>query len=89
MAKPIWLQILIEKRQAYRIATARLHLRRLLVETPRPWFAARTGGGGVVTLGRVTRANAVAQAKGFGTVIYVDTDAAFIAYSDSKSPEAQ
>jgi len=84
--KPIWLQILIEKRQVHRIAVARRRLDTLLNVTPRAWFAARTFGGGVVLFGRVTRFEAEKRAGEYGKVIYVDVDAAFIAYSDNKKP---
>jgi hypothetical protein len=86
MLRPVWLQILIEKRQAHRIAVARIRLDRLLNDTPRPWFAARIFGGGVVRFGRVTRAEAETLTAKYGRVTFVDIDAAFIAYSDNKNP---
>jgi hypothetical protein len=81
------LQILIEKRQAHRIAVARIRLDRLLNDTPRPWFAARIFGGGVAQFGRVTRAEAERLANTYGSVKYVDVNAAFIAYSDAKTDD--
>lgn len=54
----------------------------ILENSKRRWKAYKVGGGGVVPLGKVSQADAIALATKIGTVDFVDTEVAVIFYSD-------
>ena len=54
----------------------------MLENSRRRWKAYKVGGGGVVPLGKVSQADAIAAASKIGTVDFVDTEVAVIFYSD-------
>ncbi len=50
----------------------------------RYWKAYGTFGGGVVTLGKITKAQAIEIVKDLGTIVYCDPEQAAIFYSTNK-----
>lgn len=53
-----------------------------LENKPRRWTAVKTGGGGIVPLGKVSQKQAIANVTKFGSIDFVDSEVAKIMYSD-------
>ena len=51
----------------------------------RNWQALKTGGGGIVPLGKVDQETAIAKTTKFGSITFVDTEVAVVFYSDKFS----
>jgi len=85
---------LLQSWRLHRISAARERLYTLLATTPRYWRSMAVGGGSVMDLGRVTRAQAIKSIESSGaTISHVDDDEAFIAvqiatHSASDEPNA-
>ena len=57
---------------------------RRLENKRREWKAIKTGGGGIVPLGKVSQSDAIAKIATFGSIDYVDTEVAVIMFSDKR-----
>ena len=55
---------------------------RRLENKRREWKAVKTGGGGLVPLGRLNQSEAIEKTARFGSIDYVDTEVATIMFSD-------
>lgn len=49
----------------------------------RRWTAVKTGGGGIVPLGKVSQAEAIAKTTKFGSIDFVDSEVAVIMFSNT------
>ena len=59
---------------------------RRLENKRREWKAVKTGGGGLVPLGRLSQSEAIDKTAKFGSIDYVDTEVAIVMYSDVFKP---
>ena len=55
---------------------------RRLENRRREWKAVKTGGGGLVPLGRLSQSEAIDKVAKFGSIDFVDTEVAVVMFSD-------
>ncbi len=57
---------------------------RRLENKRREWKAVKTGGGGLVPLGRLSQSEAIEKVAKFGSIDFVDTEVAVVMFSDKR-----